>query len=88
MIWYVLAVVKKCRCSPLSQEDEEEVKKRKMKAEEVDVDIDSVPEEPCILPLAVDDEDIKWADQEPDDDAEPWKMKVLIQRDHRHERVL
>ncbi|KAF8911345.1 WD40 repeat-like protein [Mucidula mucida] len=63
-------------------EDEEEIKRRKMKAEEEEVDIDGLPNDPVQYPLKADDEDMSWADQEPDEDSQPWKMRVLVEDYH------
>lgn len=64
------------------QEDEEEIKRRKMRAEEEDVDIDTMPSDPEPFPTTPDDEDLIWAEQEPDDDTHPWKMKIHMEDHH------
>ncbi len=53
-----------------------------MKAEEEEVDIDGLPNDPVQYPLKADDEDMSWADQEPDEDSQPWKMRVLVEDYH------
>ncbi|KAG7096577.1 hypothetical protein E1B28_003997 [Marasmius oreades] len=61
-------------------EDEEEILKRKMKAEEEDVDVDSLEDDAHqnVQLISQNDEDDHWADQEPDEDATSWKMKIVI----------
>ena len=57
-----------------------------MKAEEEEVDIDTVPEETRpretqfhgVLP---NDEDMMWADREPDDDREGWKLRLTMEEE-------
>ena len=68
------------------QEDEAEILKRKQAAEEEDVDINmSVEPDETVngfewRPSGVDEqEDFAWADDEPDDDAPGWRMKVLME---------
>ncbi|KAK0453170.1 WD40 repeat-like protein [Armillaria borealis] len=65
-------------------EDEAEIQRRKMKAEEEEVDLDTVPDDPAQFSarqsVPGDDEDLTWADQEPDDDS-PWKMKIIMEND-------
>ncbi len=55
-----------------------------MKAEEEEVDLDTVPDDPAQFStrqsVPGDDEDLTWADQEPDDDS-PWKMKIIMEND-------
>lgn len=67
------------------QEDEEEMAKRKMKEEEQEVDIAGVDgggAQPNGVRINGEhDEDILWADEEPDEDMEGWKMKILIEDD-------
>ena len=70
-----------------SQEDESEIARRKMKGEEEDVDISGSPEaetngvpEPSRW-VSEDDEDVVWANEEPDDDVRGWKLKILIEDD-------
>ncbi|KAJ6627441.1 WD40-repeat-containing domain protein [Mycena sp. CBHHK59/15] len=67
-------------------EDETAMIARKMKEEEEEVDIDTVPE--AAKPRDVQlhgvlpgDEDVAWADEEPDDDLEGWKMNVIMEED-------
>lgn len=71
----------------LLQEDEREIALRKMKQEEEDVDIHGSfkPEvnggaDP-VRWTNEDDEDIAWANEEPDDDIRGWKLKILIEDD-------
>lgn len=63
------------------QEDEVEIAKRKMKEEEQEVDIDGreniLPDRSYYAPA--DDEDIVWADDEPDQDKSNWKLKVNME---------
>jgi COMPASS component SWD1 len=66
------------------QEDEAEIAKRKMKQEEDEVDIDSVIEdapERNAQPVGLqgEDEDLAWADEDPDDDEGEWKMKIIME---------
>jgi COMPASS component SWD1 len=53
-----------------------------MKAEEEEVDIDTVIEDTTRpsskLQAQEDDEDLAWADEDPDDDAAGWKMKIIM----------
>lgn len=62
-------------------EDEVEIAKRKMKEEEQEVDIDGreniLPDRSYYAPA--DDEDIVWADDEPDQDKSNWKLKVNME---------
>lgn len=66
-------------------EDEAEMAKRKMKEEEQEVDIAGVDgggAQPNGVRINGEhDEDILWADEEPDEDMEGWKMKILIEDD-------
>lgn len=67
--------------SLLVQEDEAEITKRKQKEEDeyVDVmaDLEVQPEE-LLARQEVKDEDILWAESEPDQDDKKWTMKVLL----------
>ncbi|KAF7354969.1 COMPASS complex protein [Mycena sanguinolenta] len=67
-------------------EDEADMVRRKMKEEEEEVDIDTVPE--AAKPRQIHhhgvqpgDEDVAWADEEPDDDQQDWKMRVIMEED-------
>lgn len=60
--------------------------RRKMKEEEEEVDIETMPEaaKPRDIQLhgvQAGDEDVAWADEEPDDDLQDWKMRVIIEED-------
>jgi COMPASS component SWD1 len=60
--------------------------RRKMKEEEEEVDIDTVPEaakprEIQLHGVQLRDDDVTWADDEPDEDQEDWKMKVIMEED-------
>ncbi|KDQ28785.1 hypothetical protein PLEOSDRAFT_1111940 [Pleurotus ostreatus PC15] len=63
-------------------EDEAETTRRKMKREEEMVDIDGFDDAlmqqttPVVAPK--DDEDVAWADDEPDDDKPEWKMAIIM----------
>ncbi|KAF5357657.1 hypothetical protein D9758_007441 [Tetrapyrgos nigripes] len=63
-------------------EDEEEMLKRKMKAEEEEIDIDTVIEDTSRpsnkLQAHGDDEDLAWADGDPDEDIAGWTMKIVM----------
>ena len=67
------------------QEDEVETARRKMKQEEEEVDVEGIFEvaneqNPQVVGLSrEDDEDILWADKEPDDDVRNWNMKIIIE---------
>lgn len=69
------------------QEDEADLIKRKAKAEEDEVDIDTITtadgpyQKNRSELLEVDDEDNAWADEEPDDDGESFKMKIIMEED-------
>ena len=58
---------------------------RKQKEEEEEVDILSVAEVEKRGDYwkwnAADDEDIAWADDEPDDDDAEWKLKILLEEE-------
>ncbi|KAJ7367904.1 WD40-repeat-containing domain protein [Mycena albidolilacea] len=67
-------------------EDEADMIRRKMKAEEEEVDIDTMPEaakprEVQLHGVQPGDEDVTWADEEPDDDQQDWKMGVIMEED-------
>ncbi|KAI0775475.1 WD40 repeat-like protein [Irpex lacteus] len=65
-------------------EDESELARRKQKAEEEEIDIASVEEEKqddYWKWNAEGDEDIAWAEDEPDDDLPGWKFKILMEED-------
>ncbi|EKM59556.1 uncharacterized protein PHACADRAFT_85948 [Phanerochaete carnosa HHB-10118-sp] len=65
-------------------EDESEIALRKQKEEEEEVDIHSVEVEKrgdYWKWNAADDEDIAWADDEPDDDNAGWKLKILTEEE-------
>jgi len=60
--------------------------RRKMKEEEEEVDVDTVPEaaKPRQVQLhgvQIGDEDVAWADEEPDDDLHDWTMRVTMEED-------
>ncbi|KAL5488231.1 SWD1 [Sanghuangporus weigelae] len=63
-------------------EDEDEMAQRKMREEDADVDINGVDEvldaTEIELRREVKDEDILWAEDEPDDDTKTWKMKLIL----------
>lgn len=57
---------------------------RKEKAEEEEVDVLGIEEEKVgdyWKWNAEDDEDIAWADDEPDDDLPGWKFKILMEEE-------
>ena len=60
---------------------------RKMKQEEEDVDIHGSPDSGANGALDSprwmneEDEDIMWANEEPDDDMRGWRLKILIEND-------
>ena len=71
------------------QEDEAELAQRKMKAEEEEVDITDIAGEPhddqmhpqaAAAPGSASelDEDLLWADEEPDDDTREFHLKVVL----------
>lgn len=66
------------------QEDEAEQLKRKRAAEEQDVDVTLDTTEPAdearySVNYGMDDEDVAWADDEPDDDLPGWRLKVIME---------
>jgi COMPASS component SWD1 len=69
------------------QEDEAEIARRKMKEEEEEVDVITITEnvserQPQAGGWNGDhDEDILWADEEPDDDVQEWSMKTVMEVD-------
>lgn len=67
------------------QEDESELAQRKQKAEEEEIDITGIEEEEKRGDYwkwnADDDDDIAWADDEPDDDLPGWKFKILMEEE-------
>nr|GAT47739.1 predicted protein [Mycena chlorophos] len=66
-------------------EDEADMIRRKMKEEEEEVDVDTVPaplakaRDAQIHGVVVDDEDLQWADEEPDDDQEEWTLQPVME---------
>jgi COMPASS component SWD1 len=67
-------------------QDEGEVARRKAEEEDEEVDIDGFDEEPSgrDKDRAVEDEEdeeLRWADQEPDEDVKGWKMKIWMDDD-------
>lgn len=64
------------------QEDEAEIAKRKRKEEDeyVDImgDLEVEPAPELLARQEVKDEDILWAESEPDKDDKKWNMKVLL----------
>ena len=57
---------------------------RKQKEEEEEVDVQSVEVEKrgdYWKWNAADDEDIAWADDDPDDDIAGWKLKILMEEE-------
>ena len=64
------------------QEDEDEMARRKMREEDAEVDIFSVDEVVDIremeLRREVKDDDVLWAESEPDMDEKGWRMKILM----------
>ena len=67
------------------QEDEAELARRKMKAEEDKVDVIGIAEDMYEHNASAagwngdQDEDILWADEEPDDDIRDWNMKIVME---------
>ncbi|KAJ7179564.1 COMPASS complex protein [Mycena filopes] len=67
-------------------EDEADMIRRKMKEEEEEVDIETVPEaakprEIQLHGVQPGDEDLAWADDEPDDDQKPISLRVIMEED-------
>jgi COMPASS component SWD1 len=73
----------------MTQEDEEEIARRKQKEEEETVDIVSMDKPSSLKPTvsldspwALDGEsDFAWADEDPDEDNEEWKLKIFMEAD-------
>ncbi len=63
------------------QEDEGEMAQRKMKEEDLEVDIEADSSEDGRMDVIAEprDEDMIWADDDPDQDLSALHMKVLIQ---------
>ena len=64
------------------QEDEDEMAQRKMREEDAEVDIVGLDETLDGTEMERrredKDEDILWAESEPDDDVKGWKMKLVL----------
>lgn len=57
-----------------------------MKEEEEEVDVDSILEDETKgkvqnVGWSADDEDILWAEEEPDDDIKDWTMHIIMEDD-------
>lgn len=57
-----------------------------MKAEEEEVDIDTIVDDGPQRQVQIygaqgEDDDIAWANEEPDDDVGSWKMKIIMEDD-------
>jgi len=65
-------------------EDEDVIADRKRRVEDASVDVLTVDEEPAMLEKRLrkereaGDEDVLWAESEPDDDYTGWRMKVIL----------
>lgn len=65
-------------------EDEEEIADRKRRIEDAPVDVLTVDEDPTVHEAKmqkereVSDEDVLWAESEPDEDHPGWRMKVIM----------
>ena len=64
------------------QEDVEVIAARKRKEEDEPVDIDGVNEAASIDQNGTLDEDLAWADEEPDEDTENWKLKTIMKDEY------
>lgn len=65
-------------------EDEEEIAARKRRIEDAPVDVLSMDVDPGVQEAKmrrereVGDEDVQWAESEPDEDNTGWRMKVIM----------
>ncbi|KAI5124879.1 hypothetical protein M0805_007309 [Coniferiporia weirii] len=63
-------------------EDENELALRKRREEDAEVDVNGLEEVPDALEMElrreVKDEDVLWAESEPDEDQKGWRMKVIM----------
>ena len=64
------------------QEDVEVIAARKRKEEDEPVDIDGVNEAASTDQNGTIDEDLAWADEEPDEDTENWKLKTIMKDEY------
>ena len=64
------------------QEDVEVIAARKRKEEDEPVDIDGVDEAASTDQNGTLDEDLAWADEEPDEDTENWKLKTIMKNEY------
>ena len=64
------------------QEDVEVIAARKRKEEDEPVDIDGVNEAASTDQNGTLDEDLAWADEEPDEDTENWKLKTIMKDEY------
>ena len=64
------------------QEDVEVIAARKRKEEDEPVDIDGVNEAASTDQNGTLDEDLTWADEEPDEDTENWKLKTIMKDEY------
>ena len=66
----------------MEQEDEDEMAQRKMREEDAEVDITGVDEVLDAIEIEhqreTKDDDMLWAESEPDDDEKVWEMKVIL----------
>ena len=62
------------------QEDESEIEKRKRREEDEEVDVmgDTDSENDFLPGREIKDDDVLWAEMEPDLDDKEWNMKVLL----------
>ena len=64
------------------QEDVEVIAARKRKEEDEPIDIDGVNEAASTDQNGTLDEDLAWADEEPDEDTENWKLKTIMKDEY------
>ncbi|KAF7301216.1 WD-REPEATS-REGION domain-containing protein [Mycena indigotica] len=66
-------------------EDEADMIRRKMKEEEQEVDVDTVvvtkPRHGQLHGVVTEDEDLVWAEEDPDEDVEEWIMQPVMEED-------
>ena len=55
---------------------------RKRKEEDERIDIDGVDDAASQDQNGTVDEDAAWADEEPDDDTENWKLKIIMKDEY------
>jgi len=55
---------------------------RKRKEEDEPIDIDGVNDASNQDQNGIVDEDTTWADEEPDDDTEIWKLKIIMKDEY------